>query len=134
MYVHRASGRRPDVRPEHAGAADISAFITHIVHQDDLFADDLSVFEAFHTDIDNDTVLEHLHACQEAVHDWGRAHQMTFDNTKLLGPIDPKLTMHTAVRKVIGQARGKVAALLRTIHLYNVKTIMNQYTCHSAYP
>jgi len=115
--------------------ADISAFITHIVHQDERFADNLGVFKAFGKDIDNATVLEKFHACQEAVHDWGRAHQMTFDNTKLLGLIvDPKLTMHTAVQKVIGQARGKVTALLRTIHLYNVKTIVNQYTCHSAYP
>ena len=66
------------------------------------------------------------------VHDRGRGHQMTFDKTKLLGPIvDPKLTMHTAVRKVIGQARGKVTALLRTIHLYNVKTLVNQCKCHA---
>ena len=77
----------------------------------------MTVFKAFGEDIDNDTVLENLRACQEAVHDWGRAHPMTFDNTKLLGPIDPKLTIHTAVRKVIGQARGKVTFVLRTVHL-----------------
>ena len=81
----------------------------------------------------------------------GRAHQITFDKSKeelivihhrfgmgdvfrLLGPmVDPKLVMRDAVRKVVRQARGKLTALHRTTHVYNMVQMINQYKCN-VYP
>ena len=52
-------------------------------------------------------------------------------HTVPFGPIiDPKLLMAGAVRKVTGQARAKVRALLRTHVMYDIKTMMQQYKTH----
>ena len=44
--------------------------------------------------------------------------------------IDAKLTMHDSVDKTLSKARPKLKALLRTIHMYSTKTLVNQYKTH----
>ena len=53
------------------------------------------------------------------------------DVFRLLGTmVDPKLVMKDAVRNVVRQTRGKLTALYRTTHFYNIPQMINQYKCH----
>ena len=38
--------------------------------------------------------------------------------------------MKDAVKNVVRQARGKLTALYRTTHFYNIPQMINQYKCH----
>ena len=42
----------------------------------------------------------------------------------------PKLTMHDSIDKTLSKARPKLKALLRTLHMYSTKTLVNQYKTH----
>ena len=44
--------------------------------------------------------------------------------------IDTKLVMRDVIRSATGKVRGKLKALLRTMSVYNLHAIMNQYKCH----
>ena len=112
------------------------------------FADDLSVHKTYAADVPNDKVLEDLHLCQESVHQWGQQNRVVFDASKeefavlhhvhgegcdfrLLGPVfDAKLQMHSAVQKVLGKARPKLYALLKTRRFYNTADLVLQYKTH----
>ena len=112
------------------------------------FADDLSVSKTYPTTTSNQEVLADLRSCQEQVHEWGRKNRVTFDSGKeelavlhhlhgegkdfrLLGPVfDTKLRMHSAVQKLLGKARPKVQALLKTRRFYSTANLVNQFKTH----
>ena len=84
------------------------------------------------TTTSNDDLYNDLRSCKSSIHHWGAKNGVAFDTQrkefailhhfhghgdtfKLLGPhIDPKLTMSTAITKIINKARPKLKAILRT--------------------
>ena len=112
------------------------------------FADDLSVTKVFEKDTPNKAVFADLKLCQQDVHKWGETNRVEFDPKKeelvvlhhrqgegpefrLLGPVfDPKLQMHTAVRKTVNKARPKLQALLHTRRFYSIGGLVKQFKTH----
>ena len=112
------------------------------------FADDLSVYKTFALQTANEEVRDDLKKSQASVHKWGELNRVTFDAAKehfcvlhptegegadfrLLGPVfDCKLTMDSAVAKVVQKARGKLAALLRTQRFYSTEELVAQFKTH----
>lgn len=97
-----------------------------------VFADDLNAFKAFDQTTDNKEVLATATHCQEKLHEWGRANQVSFETTKesfhvlshrspegedfkLLGVrFDCRLAMEAAVRTLAGEAHWKLKTLIRS--------------------
>ena len=50
---------------------------------------------------------------------------------RLLGPlVDCKLTMDDSIDKILGKAKPKMKAILRTASIYSVSTLVNQFKTH----
>ena len=97
-----------------------------------IYADDLNSFKQFKSDISNTHVLHDLHLAQDALHEWGRANQVTFDAAKedfriisgtdgfgdpikLLGVrFDNKLNMEVAIAECVKEVAWKTRTVLRT--------------------
>ena len=127
---------------------DVTTAATKGGGQEAKFADDLNVHKTYEVGLPNADVLEDLRRCQQEVHHWGKLNRVSFDAGKeefvvihhvfgeggdfrLLGPVfDPKLRMHRAVQKVVGKARPKLHALLKTRRYYSTRDMVLQYKTH----
>ena len=127
---------------------DIETTVTDLHLHETKFADDLSAFKAYPTTTTNDDIYTDLHNCHRNIHHWGTQNGVAFDpqkeefaiihhfhghgdTFKLLGPhIDVKLTMTTAIIKIINKARPKLKALLRTTPFYSKHELFTQYKTH----
>jgi len=116
--------------------------------QENLFADDLSVFKQFDRNSSNDDILRDMHVTRARVHKWGRTNRVSFDPAKehlvILHPIDgtnetfkflgcvfdPKLVMNQAVDKILSHIRPKVKAILRTRQYYDATELISQFKTH----
>ena len=112
------------------------------------FADDLNIFKEYSRDVSNADIIDDLRTCQHDVHEWGKANRVSFDPAKeefcildplhgegasfrLLGPVfDCKLSMTTAVNKLVRKARPKCRKLLATRRFYSVPEIIVQFKTH----
>ena len=112
------------------------------------FADDLTCSKVFPAETSNESIVKELTDCEEAVYDWGVRNQVLFDPQKksfgilhdsegdgedfrFLGSwMDTALRMETNVQKMLGKARPKVTALLRTKRFYETSEMVNQYKTH----
>ena len=112
------------------------------------FADDLTCSKVFPAETSNESIVEDSTDCEEAVYDWGVRNQVLFDPQKksfgilhdsegdgedfrFLGSwMDTALRMETNVQKMLGKARPKVTALLRTKRFYETSEMVNQCKTH----
>ena len=124
------------------GAAECGGF------RERRFADDLSTSKSFNRNVDNETILDELHACQQSVHEWGVTNCVRFDPAKeefvilspegghgmtfrLLGPlIDPKLLMHECIEKLYRKAKAKSRALLRCRRFFGIFDLLVLFKAH----
>eukprot|EP00973_Karenia_brevis_P091130 12406019-Karenia_brevis.AAC.1 len=97
-----------------------------------VFADDLNAFRVYDSKTDTESILKDLDACQQELHSWGKANQVTFDAGKesrhilsrkrphgdsfeLLGVrFDCKLLMSDSVHELASTCCWKLHAILRT--------------------
>ena len=97
-----------------------------------VFADDLNAFKKYGSKATNAYILKDVDSCQDMLHSWGRANQVTFDATKeskhilsrsnpygdpfsLLGiQFDCKLLMTDTVLDLARTCQWKLKAILRT--------------------
>ena len=97
-----------------------------------VFADDLNAFKELDVGTAEEEVFSEARKCQTKLHSWGRANQVVFEATKeschilshlepagedfkLLGvDFDCALTMAGALYKLVGKARWKLHALLKS--------------------
>ena len=112
------------------------------------FADDLNIFQGFKKSTSNAEILRRMHICRHRVHTWGRRNRVAFDagkehlliihpllgegdDFKLLGCLfDAKLTMKTAIERILLQIRPKIVAILRTRQHYDIKDLIGQFKTH----
>jgi len=94
-----------------------------------MFADDLNAFKELEQATCNEEAFQAAWKCQEKLHLWGKANQVTFEGTKesfhvlshrepegedfkVLGvSFDCELKMEGAVQKLVGEARWKLKTL-----------------------
>ena len=105
--------------------------------QEEIFADDLSVFKMFDRLDSLEAVENDLTECRSRVHTWCRMNRVSFDASKdhlvVLHPseyhgdpfkmlglmIDLDLRMHTAIEQLLSKIRSKSTAILRTREYYS---------------
>jgi len=110
-----------------------------------VFADDLNAFKRYDSKVETDTILKEMEACQNELHEWGKANQVTFDakkesqhilsrkrpygsSFKLLGvQFDCKLLMIDTVFELVKDCRWKLNAVLRTKRFNNGLQLMTLY-------
>ena len=102
-----------------------------------VYADDLNAYRAFGSETSNEVIDQSITNCQQELHRWGRANQVSFDASKesrhimsltqpagdsfrLLGvTFDGGLTMNEAVGEVVSSASWKLRTLIRTRRYYS---------------
>ena len=107
-----------------------------------VFADDLNAWRSFKGNIRNATILKHGSRCQDELHKWGRANQVTFElakehfsiisrvfaqgpPVKLLGlSFDTGLKMDEAVSTLANETNWKLRNLLRTRRYFDTKMLV----------
>ncbi len=112
------------------------------------FADDLSVFKTFDFATPNSEVISTMMATRNNCHKWGKMNRVTFDADKehlvvihpavgqggifrLLGCfVDVQLQMIDEVDHLVQIARPKIKALLRTMKLYSISDMIQQFKTH----
>jgi uncharacterized protein YjiS (DUF1127 family) len=110
-----------------------------------VYADDLNAYRAFPGSTTRKKMLESARLCQEELHQWGKANQVTFEASKesfhivsksepfgkdfkLLGiTFDTSLTMAAAVEEVIAAAGWKLKMLIRTRRFYTDAELITFY-------
>ena len=110
-----------------------------------MFANDLNAYRAFPGKSRNGVIRKSANKCQEELHSWGAANQVSFDpskeskhvlsrtdphgpNFKLLGVIfDCRLFMDDAVRAVTAKIKWKLQMLLRSRRSFSTKDLVIQY-------
>jgi hypothetical protein len=110
-----------------------------------VYADDLNAYRAFPRVTARQKMLESARLCQEELHQWGKANQVTFEASKesfhivsksepfgrdfkLLGiTFDTSLTMAAAVEEVIAAAGWKLKMLIRTRRYYTDSELITLY-------
>ena len=110
-----------------------------------VFADDLNCFKDFGIHISNSELHEEMRRCQQELHKWGRANQVSFDpskesmhvlalnggegpNFRLLGvPFDHALSMTDAVTELVSDATWKMASIIRTARFFTDGELVNLY-------
>ena len=115
---------------------------------EEMFADDLSVFQIFDLDQPTAECEAILNKCKTNVHKWGKTNRVSFDASKehtiilhpsahhgetfkLLGcPVDTDLRAHSAVAQVLSKIRPKVTAILRSRGYYDVPGLIMQFKAH----
>jgi hypothetical protein len=113
-----------------------------------VFADDLNACRTFPSTMPNSKVFESTKLCQQELHSWGRANQVSFDpgkesfhilstsegsgkDFKLLGVIfDVLLEMDKAVDEVVMAAGWKLKMLIRTWRFYTDAELIRLYKAH----
>ena len=117
-------------------------------YQSKKFADDLTCLEEFAKEISNEEIQSDLRECQIAVHEWGNANQVIFDQSKeefvvihgkegegndfrYLGTwMDTAMKMGTNIDKILARTRPKTTALLRSKRFYTTRDMVQQYKTH----
>ena len=112
--------------------ADASEAIRSQGFTEIVFADDLNALKEYDGKTESSVILDEMGECQEQLHEWGRANQVTFDSGKeskhilsrsnphgdsfkLLGvTFDCKLVMTETVLDLAKSSRWKLKAIMRT--------------------
>ena len=111
-----------------------------------IFADDLNAYRAYDHRTPNDTLIADMKQCQADLHQWGRANQVTFDESKesmhvigthgcvfggsfrLLGcSFDGALTMLECISELAGEACWKLKTILRSQRFFNDSEMVRLY-------
>ena len=110
--------------------------------QEELFADDLTVFQKFERSLPVEGVKTELDKCKKNVHKWGATNRVSFDPIKehvvilhptvghgetfrLLGcMIDTDLRMHSCIEQLLSKIRPKITVILRIRGYYNVPDLI----------
>lgn len=113
-----------------------------------IFADDLNAFCTFDRAEPAEEVRRRAGECQQKVHAWGAANQVTFDAGKesihvlsttcqaeavfkILGVrFDAKLLMREAVEELVAACSWKCASILRARRFFSVEELVLQYKTH----
>ena len=113
-----------------------------------MYADDLNAYRLFPSSLSNEEVFKSTSLCQEELHAWGQANQVSFDPKKesfhilstseaagkdfrLLGILfDVSLSMDRAVGEVVTAAGWKLKMLVRTRRFYNDAELVSLYKAH----
>jgi len=128
--------------------ADVSEPASSTGGEEEMFADDLSVFQQFPTGTPAEEIMNVLGHCRDNVHKWGRKNRVDFDATKehlvILHPsehqgtsfkmlgcmIDPDLRMHSCIDQILSKIRPKITAILRTRGFYSTSDLVQQFKTH----
>ena len=110
-----------------------------------VFADNSNAFKEYASVTKNEEAFNAARTCQEKVHSWGRANQVSFEPTKesfhvvshiqpegedfkVLGvTFDCELKMAGAVQKLVNEVRWKVKTLLRSAQYHTVEELVTFY-------
>ena len=110
-----------------------------------VYADDLNAYKDFPAGLRNEDVLAEGKTCQEKLHNWGKANQVSFDpkkesfhvvartggtggNWEQLGVnFDTALTMEDAVRETVAEAGWKLRTLQRSARFHIDRELVNLY-------
>ena len=110
-----------------------------------IFADDLNAWRKYDAATTHQTMIKAMTGCQEELHKWGQANQVSFDKDKegmfilnrknphgenfnLLGiSFDCKLVMSSTVEELAKTCRWKTKALLRTSRFNTGAALVNLY-------
>ena len=110
-----------------------------------VYADDLNAHKQFDGEAENSSILDEASQCQDELHRWGVANQVSFDPAKgsvhIISHIDPcgapfrilgvkfdcKLTMATAVQELVVELRWKLRTLLRATRFFSIAEQVLQY-------
>ena len=113
-----------------------------------IYADDLNAYREFPSTTDNNIIKNSLCDCQDELHKWGQANQVSFDSAKesqhvvslsdpwgssfkLLGvPFDTGLSMASAVSEMVSAAGWKLRVILRTRRFYTDADLVLFYKSH----
>jgi hypothetical protein len=113
-----------------------------------VYADDLNAYRVFPGCIENKVLQKSMEACQNKLHAWGRANQVSFDPAKesqhilsltepvggvfrLLGVIfDGALTMSDTVSEMVTEAGWKLRTIIRTRRYYTDAELILLYKAH----
>ena len=113
-----------------------------------VFADDLNCFKVYDQVTSNCQIAQALSKCQNDVHKWGEANQVSFEPSKesfhtldrktpvgdcflILGVMfDPKLQMIDAVERLTREAGWRMRAVLRCRRFYDARSLVRLYKCH----
>ena len=116
--------------------------------KEQMFADDLNVFQMFDKSESLENCQAELTRCRNKVHAWGRVNRVSFDASKehtiilhptqshgqafkLLGcMMDVNLRLYSAVDQVLSKIRPKVTAILRTRGYYDIPNLILQFKIH----
>ena len=127
---------------------DARSAITEMSFTEIAYADDLNSYRVFGNGMENSRIFTSIDLCQEELHKWGRANQVSFDpckeskhilsqtepegpSFKLLGiSFDTQLLMGDAVDEVINSATWKLRTLLRTRRFYTTADMVILYKTH----
>jgi hypothetical protein len=127
---------------------DARQAITECFFQEVVFADDLNAYRMFPSTTHNNDIKTSLDNCQEELHRWGAANQVSFDagkesqhilslsdaygsNFKLLGvPFDTELSMACAVSELVSAASWKLRVILRTRRFYSDADLVLFFKAH----
>ena len=110
-----------------------------------VFADDCTAFRCYDALVQNNTILDDLHCCQDALHAWGTSNLVSFDSSKeslhilhprrpygpsfrILGVLfDCQLTMDGFCSEVAARAYNQLNVLLRTRQFHSEAEIVRLY-------
>ena len=113
-----------------------------------IYADDLNAYREFPSTTDHIIIKNSLRNCQDELHKWGEANQVSFDSAKegqhvvslsdswgssfkLLGvPFDTGLSMASAVSEMVSAAGWKLRVILRTRRFYTDADLVLFYKSH----
>ena len=128
--------------------ADACDAIREYLFEEVVFADDLNAFREFGSGTPNEEIFVAVDKCQDELHAWGRANQVSFDpakeskhvmsrrdpcgdNFKLLGVVfDCRLFMDVAIQEVLNAIVWKTKMILRARRFYCITEMINQYKAH----
>ena len=121
----------------------------HAIHEvgfeECIFADDLNCFKVLAGSYGDNSAFNLLGRCQETLHKWGEANQVTFEPSKetmhVLDRYDPcggsfkllsvvfdgRLGMHEAVHHLCSEASWRLKTLLRTRRFYDCNSMLRLF-------
>jgi len=127
---------------------DARRAVNEVLFKEVVYADDLNAYRTFPSETPNAVVFKCSAKCQQEVHAWGKANQVSFDpdkesfhilskdqaagkDFKFLGvDFDVALTMNKAVMEVVTQSGWKLKMLTRTRRFYNDAELVSLYKAH----
>ena len=116
-----------------------------------VFADDLKALRSFLRGTNRQCIHTELKQCQEKLHIWGKANQVSFDSTKenfkiihqtkhegipfrLLGVLfDSQLNMERMASELAAQAHARISMILRCRRFYAKEVLLRFYKYYVCY-